>query len=261
MLSVLSIGMSSPLRNFVGVTDMDGFMINGRFYCKEPRALRVGDAAARLFLFDIGVRWDDLTPKDRRTCRYVTKFIHKLPLGVPRSVEAFEIIRSNVKKSNVRSNVKKSNVRSNVKNLTLDLTLDPTLHLMLFVLSIGMSSPLSNFVGVIDMDGFMINGRFYCKEPRALRVGDAAARSFLFDIGVRWGDLTPKDRRTCRYVTQFIHKLPFGVPRSVEAFENSALGRITVEFYQRAWQNGSSVIGYKGGHYEKDLLASLVCHP
>ena len=167
MLSVLSIGMSSPLRNFVGVTDMDGFMINGRFYCKEPRALRVGDAAARLFLFDIGVRWDDLTPKDRRTCRYVTKFIHKLPLGVPRSVEAFEIIRSNVKKSNVRSNVKKSNVRSNVKNLTLDLTLDPTLHLMLFVLSIGMSSPLSNFVGVIDMDGFMINGRFYCKEPRA----------------------------------------------------------------------------------------------
>ena len=128
---------------------------------------------------------------------------------------------------------------------------------MLSVLSIGMSSLLSNFVGVIDMAGFMINGRFYCKEPRALRVGDAAASSFLFDIGVRWDDLTPKDRMTCRYVTQFIHKLPFGIPRRVEAFEISALGRITVEFYQRAWQNGSSVIGYEGGHYEKDLLASL----
>ena len=102
---------------------------------------------------------------------------------------------------------------------------------MLSVLSIGMSSPLSN-VGVIDMDGFMINGRFYCKELGALRVGDAAARSFLFDIGVRWDDITPKDRRTCRYVTQFIHKLPFGVPRGVEAFEISALERIVLAFYQ-----------------------------
>ena len=128
---------------------------------------------------------------------------------------------------------------------------------MLSVLSIGMSSPLSNFAGVIDMAGFMINGRFYCKEPRELRVGDAAASSFLFYIGVRWDDLTPKDRSTCRYVTQFIHKSPFGVPRRVEAFEISALGRNTVEFYQRAWQNGSSVIGYKGAHYEKNLLASL----
>ena len=119
------------------------------------------------------------------------------------------------------------------------------------------SFQLSNVVGVIDMDGFMINGRFYCKELGVLRVGDAAARSFLFDLGVRWGDLTAKDRRTCRYVTQFIHKLPFGVPRGAEAFEISALGQIVVKFYQRARQNGSSVIGYKGGHYEKDLLASL----
>ena len=142
-----------------------------------------------------------------------------------------------------------------------DLTLDPTLDLMLSVLSIGMSPPLSNFVGVIDMDGFMINGRFYCKEPRALRVGDAAASSFLFDIGVRWDDLTPKDRRTCRYVTQFIHKLPFGVPRRVEAFEISALGRITVEFYQRAWQNGSLSSGMKAGITRKICSRALVCHP
>ena len=76
--------------------------------------------------------------------------------------------------------------------------LDPTLDLMLSVLSIGMSSSLSNVVGVIDMDSLMINGRFYCKKLGVLRVGDAVARSFLFNIGVRtWDDLTPKDRRTC----------------------------------------------------------------
>ena len=139
----------------------------------------------------------------------------------------------------------------------LDLTLDLAFDLMLSVLSIEMLSPLSNVVGVIEMDGFMINGRFYCKELGALRVGDAAARSFLFDIGVRWDDLMPKDRRTCRYVTRFIHKLPFGVPRGVEAFEISAPEGIVLEFYQRVRQNESSVIGYKGGHYERDLLAIL----
>ena len=132
---------------------------------------------------------------------------------------------------------------------------------MLSVLSVGMSSPLSNFVGVIDMDGFKINGRFYCKEPRALRVGDAAASSFLFDIGVRWDDLIPKDRRTCRYVTQFIHKLPFGVPRRVEAFEISALGRITVEFIRELGKTGVLSSGIKAGITRKIWSRALVCHP
>ena len=71
-------------------------------------------------------------------------------------------------------------------DLTFDITLDRALDLMLSVLSIGMSSPLSNVVGVTDMDDFMINGRFYCKELGALRVGDAVACLFLFDIRVRW---------------------------------------------------------------------------
>ena len=36
---------------------------------------------------------------------------------------------------------------------------------------------LSDVVGILDMDGFVINKRFYCKELGVLKVGEAAARS------------------------------------------------------------------------------------
>ena len=50
-----------------------------------------------------------------------------------------------------------------------------------------MSRQLSDVVAVMDMDGFTINNKFYCKELGLLRVGDNEAQSFFFDIGVRWG--------------------------------------------------------------------------
>ena len=82
---------------------------------------------------------------------------------------------------------------------------------------------LSDVVGILDMDGFVVNKRFHCKELGMLKVGEAAARSVFFDTGLRQADLNQKDRKTCKYVMLNIHKLPFGVPRSVSATELSAL--------------------------------------
>ena len=116
---------------------------------------------------------------------------------------------------------------------------------------------LSDVVGIIDMDGFIVIGKFYCKELGLLKIGEAAARSILFDTGLRWFDLSEKDKRTCKYVMKYIHKLPFGMPRGVKSVGISALEGIVADFYQIVKQNGNSVLGYKGGHYEQDLLASL----
>ena len=44
-----------------------------------------------------------------------------------------------------------------------------------------MSRHLADIVAIVDMDEFTVT--FLCKN-RGLRVGDAAALSFLFDIGV-----------------------------------------------------------------------------
>ena len=57
---------------------------------------------------------------------------------------------------------------------------------------------------------------------------------------------------------QKIHKLPFGVPCGVEAREVTALENIVESFYCEVKRNESSLIAYKGGHFESDLLVSLV---
>ena len=79
------------------------------------------------------------------------------------------------------------------------------------------SFQLADVAGIIDMDGFMIRKTFYCKELGMIRIGEVAARSVFFDIGICWGDLTAKDKETCKYVMREIHKLPFGIPRGVDA--------------------------------------------
>ena len=64
------------------------------------------------------------------------------------------------------------------------------------------SFQLSDVVGIIDMDGFTIRRMFYCKELGIIRMGEAADKSVFFDTGIRWGDLSPKDKATCKYVIQ-----------------------------------------------------------
>ena len=88
-------------------------------------------------------------------------------------------------------------------------------------------------------------------------MGDVEARSYFFDIGVKWQDLSVKDRRTCEYVIKNVHKLPFGVPRGANARSLSSIGNIVTDAYRRMKQNDNSTMAYKGGHYEKDFLKSL----
>ena len=70
---------------------MDGFTIEKRFLCKELGLLKVGEDTASSFFFDIGVKWSDLNQKDRRSCEFVKRNIHKLPLGVPLDTEALPL--------------------------------------------------------------------------------------------------------------------------------------------------------------------------
>ena len=120
-----------------------------------------------------------------------------------------------------------------------------------------MSKELADIVAIVDMDGFTINKKFFCKELGFLKVGNAAAQSFFFDIGLRWANLTTKDKKLCNYVKKHIHKLPFGVPPGVDALPLKALKDIVTDLYKNACKNRNSAVAYKGGNFEKDLFASL----
>ena len=56
---------------------------------------------------------------------------------------------------------------------------------------------------------------------------------------------------------RYIHKLPFDVPRGVRAIEVSALESTVKRFYDEVKKDASSVLAYKGGHVEGDLLKRL----
>ena len=124
-------------------------------------------------------------------------------------------------------------------------------------MSLKMLSSLNNVVAIMDMDGFVINNSFHCKELGVIKFGDAAAQSWFFDIGFRRSDLSAKDQRTVRYVQDHVHRLPFGIPSGVKAYPISALGDIIAGLFKGMCKTENSVFAYKGGHYEKDLLASL----
>ena len=116
----------------------------------------------------------------------------------------------------------------------------------------------SEIVGIMDMDGFVVGKKkFYCKELGLLKVGDDTARSYFFDMGIHWSSLSEKDRRSCAYVIRHVHKLPFGVPDGVKAHNLLKLEQIVSEFYYEARRGEGSMIAYKGGHFEKDLLVKL----
>ena len=108
-------------------------------------------------------------------------------------------------KSPVRSPVRyhvKSPVRSPVRYHVKSPVRSPVRFLQ--CVSEAMAS-LSDVVAIFDMDGFLINKKFFCKELGIIRVGDVAAQSYFFDIEVNWRDLSVKDRKTCAYVINHVH--------------------------------------------------------
>ena len=55
----------------------------------------------------------------------------------------------------------------------------------------------------------------------------------------------------------YIHKLPFGVPPEIYAQPLASLENIVANLFKQVRKNSNSLIGYKGGHFEKHLLAFL----
>ena len=123
---------------------------------------------------------------------------------------------------------------------------------MYSVFAFYQSSKMNEIFAIIDMDGFLVRETFYCKELGTLKVGEDEASSFFFDIGIHRRDITLKEQRRSMFVTKHIHKLPFGVPRGVKAFQLTNLDTIVKDFYNSVKLNNLSNIAYKGGHFEQN---------
>ena len=111
---------------------------------------------------------------------------------------------------------------------------------------------MDKIVGNTDMDAFQIGKMYFCKELGAPKVGKDEAQSFFFDIGLRWKDLSKKEKITCSYVLKKIHRLPSGVTNGTRTLPIASLGKIVADFNHSVTKSA-----YEGGHYERDLLDLL----
>ena len=115
---------------------------------------------------------------------------------------------------------------------------------------------LRDVIGILDLDGFEINGEFFCKELGLMRVKDVYATSYLFEIPLRWEELDERTKRQCDFLMRKIHRLPFWVPDEVDAYDLGELRGIVMDFYTQNRVDDSSKLAFKGGWYEKSFTYS-----
>ena len=105
--------------------------------------------------------------------------------------------------------------------------------------------------GIMDMDGFNLQKKFYCKELALLKIDEETAKSYQFSLPFNYKDLNAKDRRTVGYVIRNITKMPIFTRNSTPLEQ---LDNIVVDFYNA---NNQLPIAYKGGNIERRLLQKL----
>ena len=89
--NVSSVKMHCKTSDIVAIIDIDGFMVSNQFYCKELGFMTVGGDEAMSFFFDIGLRKEELSPRDLTTCEYVEDFVHKIPFDLPWDTPAIHL--------------------------------------------------------------------------------------------------------------------------------------------------------------------------
>ena len=113
---------------------------------------------------------------------------------------------------------------------------------------------MNDIIAIIDMDGFVVNKEFYCRELGMLNVDKDTGMSWHFNTGLNWQNLSLKDQKCCAYVCRQIMKLPFNDYRALQL---NHLPEIVKCFYSELKISETSTLAYKGGHFEKELLQKL----
>ena len=112
---------------------------------------------------------------------------------------------------------------------------------------------------ILDLEGFFINKTFHVRELGYYTWNQEHGRHAFF-IPLRYKTLNDKDKSTVRFVYHKIHGLSYQ-PAQAEHFQDPLiLGQLVKDIYDmyvKCSEGKRTVVGYKGGHVEKDLLEKL----
>ena len=111
-----------------------------------------------------------------------------------------------------------------------------------------------NIIGVLDLDGFFVQKTFFCKELGIITHGDTYGTSFHFDTTLSYENLSEKDKTSVEFLQRHIHGLSLSDKNDLD---KDMVDIIVKKFYDAYKINNESVLAYKGGFIEKDLLTKL----
>ena len=109
---------------------------------------------------------------------------------------------------------------------------------------------------VIDLEGFYVQGAFQLRELGYHSwQGDAGRHSFFQRVMYR--DLPDKDRRTVGVVCRKIHGLSYQPSEVGDPTDPRNLHYLLHRLYRKFATEHRTVVAYKGGNIEKELLLNL----
>lgn len=68
---------------------------------------------------------------------------------------------------------------------------------------------MTQITHIIDMDGFIVDKQFLCKELAIVNVCDGSFKLAEFRLELNFHDLSDADKKSAWYVSNFIHGIPF----------------------------------------------------
>ena len=114
----------------------------------------------------------------------------------------------------------------------------------------------NNLCFILDLEGFFINKTFQVRELGYYAWNREYGRH-AFSIPIPYKELSVQDKRTVNFVIRKIHGLSYQ-PLEAEHYQKpEVLEDLIKNIYSRHKIGQRTVVGYKGGHVEKDLLMKL----
>ena len=109
---------------------------------------------------------------------------------------------------------------------------------------------------ILDLEGFFVDKTFCCRELGYYTWQEDFGRHAFFRK-TRWNDLHFRERKTVSYVKYNVHGLTYQPRREEYGREYYLLEDVICDLYSKAKTKDRTVVAYKGGHVEQDLLLKL----
>ena len=120
-----------------------------------------------------------------------------------------------------------------------------------------MESLQDNLCLILDLEGFFTHGKFFHARELGYYTWNQEHGRHAFFIPIPYKVLNDKDRNTFHFLCNKIQGLSYQPTQAEHAHHPMLPKSLVKKLYQKYKTNTRTVIGYKGGHVEKDLLQTL----